>query len=193
MSGQWHTIASFRRDPESVRGKNLERETIRRVIGLCRPYRRQLWGSLVFAWAAMGMTVLIPYLIGQAINAIEQGDKPDLLPLAAAITVAGILRIGLTSVRRIVAGRVCDVTGLDKGAVSRSLHDMGKRGLVETRADATDQRRQLVALTRKGVTLHDRIVDIAVAREAQLLAGARVLEDVLGVRGTTPIDPRQPK
>jgi amidase len=29
--------------------------------------------------------------------------------------------------------------------------------------------------------------------EAQLLAGAKVLEDVLGVRGTTPIDPRQPK
>jgi amidase len=26
--------------------------------------------------------------------------------------------------------------------------------------------------------------------EAQLLAGARVLEDILGVRGTTPIDPR---
>jgi amidase len=29
--------------------------------------------------------------------------------------------------------------------------------------------------------------------EAQLLAGARVLEDVLGLRGTTPIDPRPPK
>src|SRR3954462_11574262 len=29
--------------------------------------------------------------------------------------------------------------------------------------------------------------------EAQLLAGARVLEDILGVRGTTPIDPRAPK
>ena len=26
--------------------------------------------------------------------------------------------------------------------------------------------------------------------EAQLLAGARVLEDILGMRGTTPIDPR---
>src|SRR5215510_13450340 len=71
-------------------------------MGFLRPYRRQLWGSLVFAWAAMGMTVLIPYLIGQAINAIEQGDKPDLLPL----TVAGALRIGLTSVRRVVAGKV---------------------------------------------------------------------------------------
>jgi len=29
--------------------------------------------------------------------------------------------------------------------------------------------------------------------EAQLLAGARLLEDILGVRGTTPIDPRPPK
>ncbi|WP_407165596.1 amidase [Bradyrhizobium sp. ORS 111] len=29
--------------------------------------------------------------------------------------------------------------------------------------------------------------------EAQLLAGAKVLEDVLGLRGTTPIDPRPPK
>src|SRR5437588_2091008 len=29
--------------------------------------------------------------------------------------------------------------------------------------------------------------------EAQLLAGARVLEDILGVRGTTPIEPRAPK
>jgi amidase len=29
--------------------------------------------------------------------------------------------------------------------------------------------------------------------EAKLLAGAKVLEDILGVRGTTPIDPRAPK
>jgi len=29
--------------------------------------------------------------------------------------------------------------------------------------------------------------------EAQLLAGAKVLEDILGMRGTTPIDPRAPK
>ena len=29
--------------------------------------------------------------------------------------------------------------------------------------------------------------------EAQLLAGAKLLEDILGVRGTTPIDPRSPK
>ncbi len=75
-------------------------------MGFLRPYRPQLWGSLVFAWAAMGMTVLIPYLIGRAINAIEAGEQPDLLPLALAILAAGVLRLGLTLVRRIVAGKV---------------------------------------------------------------------------------------
>ena len=75
-------------------------------MGFLRPYRRQLWGSLAFAWAAMGMTVLIPWLIGRAVNAIEGGDKPDLLPLALAIFGAAILRLGLTVVRRLVAGKV---------------------------------------------------------------------------------------
>jgi ABC-type multidrug transport system fused ATPase/permease subunit len=80
--------------------------TYRRLMGFLRPYRRQLWGSLIFAWAAMGMTVLIPYLIGRAVNAIEHGEKPDLLPLALAIVGAGVLRLGLTMVRRVVAGKV---------------------------------------------------------------------------------------
>jgi ABC-type multidrug transport system fused ATPase/permease subunit len=80
--------------------------TYRRLMGFLRPYRPQLWGSLVFAWAAMGMTVLIPWLIGRAVNAIEAGDQPDLLPLALAIFAAAILRLGLTVVRRLVAGRV---------------------------------------------------------------------------------------
>jgi ABC-type multidrug transport system fused ATPase/permease subunit len=80
--------------------------TFRRLLSFLRPYRRQLWGSLVFAWAAMGMTVLIPWLIGRAVNAIEAGERPDLLPLALAIGAAGLLRLGLTMVRRIVAGRV---------------------------------------------------------------------------------------
>jgi len=80
--------------------------TYRRLMGFLRPYRRQLWGSLVFAWAAMAMTVLIPWLIGRGVNAIEQGEKPDLLPLALAIVGAGVLRLGLTLVRRVVAGKV---------------------------------------------------------------------------------------
>ena len=80
--------------------------TYRRLMGFLRPYRVQLWGSLVFAWAAMGMTVLIPWLVGQAVNAIEEGNKPDLLPLSLAIFGAAVLRLGLIVVRRVVAGKV---------------------------------------------------------------------------------------
>jgi ABC-type multidrug transport system fused ATPase/permease subunit len=75
-------------------------------MGFLRPYRAQLWGSLALAWAGMGMTVLIPWLVGKAVNAIESGDKPDLLPLGLAILGAAILRLGLIIVRRVVAGKV---------------------------------------------------------------------------------------
>ena len=80
--------------------------TYRRLMGFLRPYRRQLWGSLAFAWLAMGMTVLIPWLIGRAVNAIENHQKADLLPLVLAVVGAGLLRLGLTLVRRVVAGKV---------------------------------------------------------------------------------------
>jgi ABC-type multidrug transport system fused ATPase/permease subunit len=80
--------------------------TFRRLMGFMRPYRRQLWGSLAFAWAGIGMSVAIPLLIAQAVNAVERQDKPDLLPLSLAIVGAGVLRLGLTVVRRLVAGKV---------------------------------------------------------------------------------------
>src|SRR4029077_3151598 len=80
--------------------------TFRRLMGFLRPYQPQLWGSLAFAWAAIGMSVLTPLLISRGVNAIEDGDKPELLPLALAILGAGILRLGLTVVRRLGAGKV---------------------------------------------------------------------------------------
>ena len=80
--------------------------TFRRLLGFLRPYRRQVVGSLVFAWAAMGMTVLIPWLVGEAVNAVDAGNRSDLLPLALAIVGAGILRLGLTVIRRLIAGKV---------------------------------------------------------------------------------------
>src|SRR5947208_4248329 len=55
----------------------------------------------------MGMTVLIPWLVGRTVNPIEPAsDKSAILPLALAIVGAGILRLGLTVVRRLIAGKV---------------------------------------------------------------------------------------
>jgi ABC-type multidrug transport system fused ATPase/permease subunit len=80
--------------------------TLRRLFGFLRPYRRTVIWSLVFAWAAMVMTVVIPLLVGSAVDAIEHGDRDKLLPLALAIAGAGFIRLGLTVVRRVIAGKV---------------------------------------------------------------------------------------
>jgi ATP-binding cassette subfamily B protein len=80
--------------------------TFRRLLGFLRPYRRTVLWSLAFAWAAMVMTVTIPLLVGSAVNAINDHDRSPLLPLALALVAAGILRLGLTVVRRLIAGKV---------------------------------------------------------------------------------------
>ena len=80
--------------------------TLKRLLGFLRPYRRQVIWSLVFAWAAMAMTVLIPLLIGATVNAIDDARRGDVLPLALAVVGAGLLRLGLTVVRRLIAGKV---------------------------------------------------------------------------------------
>jgi ABC-type multidrug transport system fused ATPase/permease subunit len=80
--------------------------TFRRLLGFLRPYRRALIGSLLLAWLAMGMTVLIPLLSGSAVNAIESEHRDDILPLVLALLGAGILRLALTVGRRLIAGKV---------------------------------------------------------------------------------------
>jgi len=80
--------------------------TFRRLLAFLGPYRRQTIGSLVLASLAMGMTVLIPWLVGRTINAIDAGDTGAFVPLALAIVAAGLVRLALTAGRRVVAGRV---------------------------------------------------------------------------------------
>lgn len=80
--------------------------TFRRLLAFLDPYRRQTIGSLALASLAMGMTVLIPWLVGRTINAIDHGDTGAFVPLALAIVAAGLIRLALTAARRIVAGKV---------------------------------------------------------------------------------------
>jgi DNA-binding MarR family transcriptional regulator len=65
--------------------------------------------------------------------------------------------------------RICEATGLDKGAVSRSLRDLVQAGLVEIRDVGANRRRLPAALTPQGLAIHDELVEAALAREAQLL------------------------
>jgi ABC-type multidrug transport system fused ATPase/permease subunit len=80
--------------------------TFLRLLGFLRDYKRGVWLSGILAAVAMGMTVAIPALTGAAINAIDAGDRDRLRLLAALIAAAGLVRLGLTVARRLIAGRV---------------------------------------------------------------------------------------
>jgi ABC-type multidrug transport system fused ATPase/permease subunit len=76
-----------------------------RLLGFLRPYRRGVIVSFVLAAFAMGTGVLIPFLVGQTIDEIREGNT-RLWPLASVIVAAGLLRIAFSVARRLVAGRV---------------------------------------------------------------------------------------
>ncbi|MDE3070011.1 MAG: ABC transporter ATP-binding protein, partial [Acidobacteriota bacterium] len=94
--------------------------TFFRLLGFLRPYRKGVAISAALASAAMTMTVLVPYLTGRAVNAIQAGaratehhqaaaranERHTLLLIALAIVVAVIVRWAFTYGRRMVAGTV---------------------------------------------------------------------------------------
>jgi ATP-binding cassette subfamily B protein len=60
----------------------------------------------VFAAAVIGVTVLIPYLTGRAIDAISSHHRHELWTWALVIVAAGLGRLVFSVARRMVAGRV---------------------------------------------------------------------------------------
>jgi ATP-binding cassette subfamily B protein len=81
-------------------------KTFVRLLGFLRPYRRGVIWSFVLAGIAMVAGVAIPALVGSTIDAVRRGDDSLFWPYGAAIIGAGLLRLGFSVARRLVAGRV---------------------------------------------------------------------------------------
>jgi len=69
------------------------------------------------------------------------------------------------------ANLICQSSGLDKAAVSRSLKLLEDGGMIETCGEANDVRGRALRLTNKGDVLHDGLIGVALRREALLLEG----------------------
>jgi ATP-binding cassette subfamily B protein len=80
--------------------------TFYRLLGFLRPYRGGAILSIVLAAFAMGITVLVPFLTGRGIDAVQRGDRGDLKLYAGLILGASLVRLALSVSRRLVAGRV---------------------------------------------------------------------------------------
>jgi ATP-binding cassette subfamily B protein len=101
------TLMGFRRDDESLRGRKLERALLKRVLGLTRPYRRQLVGFLVTVVASAGVGV-IPALLFRAIldDAVPQGDKGLVVAIAFGAVTLAIVSAGLELLQRWFSARI---------------------------------------------------------------------------------------
>lgn len=65
---------------------------------------------------------------------------------------------------------ICQMVGIDKGAVAKALKVLSDQGLVSTEANARDGRSKTIRLTEAGWAMHDQILTIALARQERLLA-----------------------
>jgi ATP-binding cassette subfamily B protein len=84
VSGPMTSMAamrSFRRDP-SVTSRELPTGTVRRILGVARPYRRELTFFLVLVVGSSLIGVITPLLAGDIVNRIARLDG----------TAAGIVR-----------------------------------------------------------------------------------------------------
>ena len=71
----------------------------------------------------------------------------------------------------VAPARICQVIGLDKGAVSRETRKLEAKGCVAVHEDPASPRRRTLELTATGLALHDEIVQTALERERRLLKG----------------------
>ena len=102
------TMMSFRRDPDAVKGKRLERQLLRRVLGMTRPYRGALIGFFISVIAAAIIGV-IPALLFRALidNAVEEQQRgAGRRPLRRSRSRSPSPAPGLNLVQRWYASRV---------------------------------------------------------------------------------------
>jgi len=69
------------------------------------------------------------------------------------------------------ANAICQHSGLDKAAVSRSLRLLEDNRMIETSPGSPESRGRNLRLTKAGDELHDQVIMVALAREARLLTG----------------------
>src|ERR1700704_6327230 len=84
------TLQGFRRD-EALRGRRLNRQTMRRVLTWCAPYRRQLIGFII-AVVVDAVVVAIPALLVKAL--IDHALPPE-HHNRHLVTVIALVAVGL--------------------------------------------------------------------------------------------------
>jgi ATP-binding cassette subfamily B protein len=100
-------MRSFRRD-SSVTARELPKGTVRRILGIARPYRRELICFLVLVVASSVIGVITPLLAGDIINRIAalSGTAGDIVRIALIIAGLAVLDAGISLTTRWFSARI---------------------------------------------------------------------------------------
>jgi len=100
-------VHGFGRDAKAVKGKKLERDLLRRVWVLARPYRGQLIGFVVMVVAAAVVSAVPPLILRALIDtAIPDKDRQLVGLLALGAVFLALFNAALTLVQRYYSARI---------------------------------------------------------------------------------------
>jgi ATP-binding cassette subfamily B protein len=100
-------MRSFRRDP-SLAARELPKGTVRRILGVARPYRRDLTFFVLLVVGSSVIGVLTPLLAGRIINRIAglEGTAADIVRIALLIAALAVVDAGISLVTRWFSARI---------------------------------------------------------------------------------------
>src|SRR3954467_6531639 len=110
MSGPMTSMAamrSFRRDPD-VTSRELPKGTVRRILGVARPYRRDLTLFLLLVGGYSVIGVIPPLLAGDIVNRIARldGTAGTIVKIALVIAGLAVLDAGISPATRWYSSRI---------------------------------------------------------------------------------------
>ncbi|RBY97797.1 ABC transporter ATP-binding protein [Blastococcus sp. TF02-8] len=100
-------MRSFRRDP-SVTSRQLPKGTVRRILGIARPYRRELTFFLLLVVGSSVIGVVTPLLAGDIINRIArlEGTAGGIVRIALVIAGLAVVDAGISLGTRWFSARI---------------------------------------------------------------------------------------
>jgi ATP-binding cassette subfamily B protein len=100
-------MRSFRRDP-SVTARELPKGTVRRILGIARPYRRELTFFLALVVGSSLIGVITPLLAGDIVNRIASldGTTGDIIRIALFIAGLAVLDAVISLATRWYSARI---------------------------------------------------------------------------------------
>ena len=112
----------------------------------------------------------VGYLLGAIANLIDTGGS-RLFRRAFGIGLGEARLVYVIGYEGpLTARQASQIIGVDKGAMSRTVAALVRRGFLRVTVDVTDARQRVIQFTPSGKRLHQRVMGLALERERQMYA-----------------------